>query len=385
VFKVRTDGTGFVTLHSFTGSADGAYPRAALALSGNMLFGTTEDGGTAGKGVLFKIDTNGTGFAILHTFTNGSDGSNPYGGLLVSGNILFGTAYFGGSNGFGTVFKLDVDGNNFTTLHHFTYYDSDGANPASALVLSGNMLYGTAHGGGDWGYGTVFKLNTNGTGFVTILSCRYFDVGAYPFAGLVLSGNTVYGATSSGGGLGYGTVFKVNTDSSGYVGLHAFMGGIEGSTPQGLVLSGTTLYGTTLWGGDGSPGTVFQVDTEGANFATVHSFAAGDYNTQGYSTNSDGANPNAGLTLSGNTLYGTASAGGLNSWGTVFELRLSPAPIPLGIQLINRAVVLSWTDSSFSLQAAPAATGVYTNIPGATSPYTNAVTGQQRFFRLEGN
>jgi uncharacterized repeat protein (TIGR03803 family) len=303
----------------------------------------------------------------------------------LSGNTLFGTAYFGGSAGYGTVFKLDNDGNNFTTLHSFTYYGSDGAYPAAGLVLSGNMLYGTAHSGGDWGYGTVFKLNTNGTGFVPILSCSWPDVGAGPFAGLVMSGNTVYGTTSSGGG-GYGTVFKVNTDGSGYTGLHAFTGGNDGGTPQaGLVLSGNVLYGTALWGGNGSHGTVFQVNTEGTNFITLHSFEAGSYNSLGYGTNSDGANPYAGLVLSGNMLYGTASAGGTNSWGTIFELRLLPASIPLNIQPINNAVVLSWTSSSFSLQAAAAVTGVYTNIPGATTPYTNTMTGPQKFFRLQAN
>jgi uncharacterized repeat protein (TIGR03803 family) len=385
VFKVRTDGSGFTTLHGFTG-ADGAYPCADLLLSGNMLFGTTEHGGSANQGTVFTLDTNGTGFATLHCFTNGADGANPRGGLVLSGNTLFGTAYFGGSERFGTIFKLDTHGDNFTTLHSFTYYGTDGAYPAAALVLSGNTLYGTAHSGGRWGYGTVFKLNTDGSGFSPILACQWSDVGAGPWGALVISGNTLYGTTSGGGG-GYGNVFKINTDGTGYTTLHAFPGGgTDGNTPQaGLVLVGDLLYGTTLWSGDSSHGTVFQVNTQGTHFATLHSFETGSYNSQVIITNSDGANPYAGLALCGNRLYGTTSAGGINGWGTIFELPSGFSSVPLHAQSISNVVVLSWTSSLFSLQAAPAPTGVYTNILGATNPYTNTMTAPQMFFRLQAN
>jgi uncharacterized repeat protein (TIGR03803 family) len=100
-------------------------------------------------------------------------------------------------------------------------------------------------------------------------------------------------------------------------------------------------------------------------------------------TNSlDGAYPRAGLTLSGSTLYGTTSEGGHLGLGTVFKLDLS---IPLAIQPSGSAVVLSWTDPAFTLQAAPAPAGTFSNIPGAISPYTNAISSPQQFFRLSGN
>jgi uncharacterized repeat protein (TIGR03803 family) len=355
-----------------------------------MLYGTTEHGGTNANGTVFKLSTNGSGYTILHTFTNGVDGANPYGGLILSGNTLFGTAYFGGSNAYGTIFKMDTDGNNFTNLHSFTYYGSDGAYPAAGLVLSGSTLYGIAHSGGDWGYGTVFKLNTNGSAFSTILACRYFDIGAWSFGDLVLSGQTVYAVTSSGGGGGYGTLFKVNTDGTSYANLHSFMSANDGSTPQGgLVLAGDILYGTTLYSGDASHGTVFAVDTSGAIFSTLHSFEAGSYNSQTILTNSEGASPYSALTLSGNVLYGTTSAGGIYGWGTIFALRLGPDSVPdsvpLTFQMINSVLVLSWTNPVFSLQGASAVDGLYTNIPGATSPYTNSVTGSGMFFRLRAN
>jgi hypothetical protein len=34
---------------------------------------------------------------------------------------------------------------------------------------------------------------------------------------------------------------------------------------------------------------------------------------------------------------------------------------------------------------APAITGTFTNVPGATSPYTNVITGGQQFFRLKSS
>src|SRR5208282_3109462 len=118
---------------------------------------------------LFAVNTNGTGFTTLYSFTNGSDGASPYGGLILSGNTLYGTAVHGGGSGFGTVFAVNTNGTGFTTLYNFTN-GIDGSEPEAPLILSGNTLFGTALGGGGSGKGTVFAVNTNGTGFVTLYS-----------------------------------------------------------------------------------------------------------------------------------------------------------------------------------------------------------------------
>src|ERR1035437_2624021 len=89
-------------------------------------------------------------FTNLHSFT-GSDGVNPYAGLILSGNTLYGTAYQGGSSGAGTVFAVSTDGMGFTNLHSFAGYSSDGAYPLAGLILSGNTLYGTTFNGGSSG------------------------------------------------------------------------------------------------------------------------------------------------------------------------------------------------------------------------------------------
>lgn len=128
----------FTTLYSFTATSgpngygsigtnsDGAFPNDLL-LTNNTLYGTTESGGSSGYGAVFKINTDGTGFATLYSFTTtsgpsntNSDGASPQAGLILSGNTLFGTAYEGGSGNGGTVFAVDTDGTGFTNLHDFT-------------------------------------------------------------------------------------------------------------------------------------------------------------------------------------------------------------------------------------------------------------------------
>jgi uncharacterized repeat protein (TIGR03803 family) len=234
-------------LYSFTATSitnsDGAYPEAGLILSGNTLYGTAVQGGTSGNGTVFALNTDGTGFTTLHSFTgtsipgasNGtnSDGTGPQTRLILSGNTLFGTASAGGTSGNGTVFALNTDGTGFTTLHSFTSVsnpnhfsngtNSDGANPYAGLILSGNTLYGTTDQGGSGGTGTLFALNTNGTGFTTL----------YSFT--ALSPNF----TNSGG-----IIYYTNSDGAG---------------PSGLILSSNTLYGTTLGIGSSGSGTVFSL------------------------------------------------------------------------------------------------------------------------------
>jgi len=314
VFSVKADGTGFTTLHSFNGDSNGANPSAGLTLSGNTLYGTAQSGGSSSKGTVFSLNTDGTGFTTLHGFSGGSDGANPFAGLILSGDTLYGTAQSAGSSSNGTVFSVNTDGTGFTTLHSFSG-GSDGANPSAGLTLSGNTLYGTASEGGTSGNGTVFSINTDGTGFTTLhgfspVVSRNTD-GANPSAGLILSGNTLYGTASEGGSSGYGTVFSVSSDGTGFTTLRAFSGGSDGANPQaGLVLSGNALYGTASAGGSSGGGTVFSLKTDGTGFTNLHNFSGGG----------DGANPFAGLILSGDTLYGTAQSGGSSSKGTVFSL-----------------------------------------------------------------
>jgi len=333
-------------------NSEGAVPHAGLILSGSTLYGTTSRGGSSGYGILFAVNTDGTGFTNLHTFV-ATDGAGPR-DLILSSNTLYGTTASGGSLGGGVAFAVNIDGNGFTNLHSFTtisapyYTNSDGHFPSPRLVLSGDTLYGTTHLGGSFANGAIFSVHTDGTGFTNL---HNFTV----------------------------TVSGINYD------------GIKPLT--GLIISGDTLYGTTEEGGrNGVNGTVFAVNTDGSGFTNLHSFSP----TFGaFGTNSDGAKPRGELILSGNTLYGTTQYGGVFGSGTIFSISLPPPPPPQ-LTIIRSAenIVLSWPTNStgFTLQST-------TNLPSTNwSPVpdapaivgnrfyvTNSPAGSALFYRLRGN
>ena len=206
----------------------------------------------------------------------------------------------------------------FTTLYSFS--SSGGIRPFAGLVSSGNTLYGTTIGGGTSNNGTLFKINTDGSGFTTIYNFtgrsnlqETNSDGANPWACLILSNNTLYG-TANAGGLGSGTLFAVNTDGTALTNIHSFAPidlslstiNSDGADPQApLALSGNTLYGTTTWGGSSGDGVVFGVHNDGSSFSVLHQFSK-----------TDGAIPKTGVLLSGNVLYGT-TGNGVN--GTAFD------------------------------------------------------------------
>jgi len=172
------------------------------------LYSTTAGGGADGQGVVFKLAPDGTE-TVLYSFTGGSDGEHPQAGLIMdsSGN-LYSTTYGGGADGDGVVFRLAPDGTE-TVLHSFTG-GSDGANPFAGLIMdsSGN-LYSTTSGGGPDARGVVFKLAPDGTETV-LHSFTRRSGGAFPEAGLIMdSSGNLYSTTESGGADKDGVVFKL--------------------------------------------------------------------------------------------------------------------------------------------------------------------------------
>jgi uncharacterized repeat protein (TIGR03803 family) len=278
-----------------------------------------------GLGVITVTNIPNPAFRTLYTFTP-AFGSVPNGGLVLSGNTLYGTTWYGGSAGDGTVFAVNTDGAGFTNLYSFI-----GGSLASGVILSGSTLYGTTqYGGNRGGGGTVFAINTNGTGFTNLLNFNFAidpNSGDEPYAGVVLSGNTLYGTTWYGGAYDHGTLFSVATNGANSGILHSFYTpyyNFYAINPDGLfpssklICSGGTLYGTAEQGGNYGGGAVFAVITnQPASFSILHYFTAPDPFTK---TNSDGAFSFSGLVLSGSTLYGTTYSGGTNGSGTVFAV-----------------------------------------------------------------
>jgi uncharacterized repeat protein (TIGR03803 family) len=323
VFKLNADGTGFGLLHSFTGGLnDGNTPNGSLTLSGSTLYGMTQGGGTVtGGGTVFQLGADGTGFGLLHRFTGtATDGRGPLGSLALSGPALFGMTSQGGTANLGTVFSVNADGTGFTLLHSFTGGPADGQTPSfSAPILSGSAVYGMTAGGGTAGLGAVYRMNADGTGFSLLHSfVAATGDGWQPYGSLTLVGSTLYGMTRQGGG-GAGTIFEMNADGTGYRILHTFTGtagGGDGANPVGpLTAVGSKLYGTTPTGGTSALGVLFDINLDGTGYQVLHSFAGGPF---------EPANPGD-VVLSGSALYGISGAGGASDLGTVFSF---PVVVP---------------------------------------------------------
>ncbi|HEY3856663.1 MAG TPA: choice-of-anchor tandem repeat GloVer-containing protein [Verrucomicrobiae bacterium] len=368
---------------------NGEGPTAAMALIDNTLYGTTRAGGTNGLGTIFALGINGTGFMKLHDFggqlsrdpvtqaNENNGGAFPETDLVYSSNYLFGATEQGGTGGNGILFRYRIDTGEFLVLHNFTNVDGD--YPSTHMVVVGTNLYGTTQFGGTGsdsnfflGNGVIFRVGTDGTGFTNL---HDFDgvQAAQPVAGLVVSGNTLYGTAGIGaagqGGAPYGSVFKINTDGAGFGIVYIFDPEMNGGNPRsGLAISGNTIYVNEL--GFDYGGTVISVDTSGNNYTNLTSFVnPGDPGTL------------TGLGLEGNTLYATTRDGGAFNQGTVFKLTLS-AHLTFTVTPAINAVVLTWNDPTKSLYSASDLTKPFGKITSATSPYTNAVSSTQEFFLL---
>jgi uncharacterized repeat protein (TIGR03803 family) len=313
------------TLHSFGIFTNGSAPYCALARGndGNF-YGTTTLGGVNNSGTVFQVTTNGA-LALIYSFTNGVDGSSPQAGLVLgSDGGFYGTAEVGGLNGTGTVFRISTSGK-FTALYSFSAFDengnnSDGGNPVASLVQgAGDLLYGTASEGGTNGEGAVFQISTNGI-FTALYSFTGGNDGGLPSAALV-QGNDgyYYGTAYSGGSDDFGTIFKL-LSSQTFTPLYSFTNGTDGASPlAALVLAQSgTFYGTTYAGGSNTYGTVFTITSSGS-FSPLYSFI----------DESDGGHSVAPL-IQGSDLnfYGT-STGPASGFGTIFKITPAGKLTPL--------------------------------------------------------
>ena len=269
-------------LYRFTGVRDGANPAAPLVIDADgALYGTTQYGGTAGHGTVFKITPVGrTGATrrVLHSFAGDMDGAYPRAGLLADPDgALYGTTVLGGKFGLGTVFRLappPPGGTQWrrTILYSFRRGVSGNVPQGGLLRDASGALYGTARAGGDAGWGTVFKLTPPDPGRTqwtqTVLHAfRNSPDGAFPLGNLLADGQGgFYGTTSFGGGGDHGTVYRLTppptggTEWTGTV-LYSFRSGTDGAAPQAGVVAdaGGALYGTTVVGGSANVGTVFRL------------------------------------------------------------------------------------------------------------------------------
>ncbi|HLX72634.1 MAG TPA: choice-of-anchor tandem repeat GloVer-containing protein [Verrucomicrobiae bacterium] len=350
IFAINTNGTGFTNLYSFPLGAPtvGQNPDAGVIQVGDLLYGTTQFGGNVSSGVVFALTTNGTGISDQYSFSSAANDDR---------------------------------------------INGDGDGPLAKVTFANGVLYGTTEAGGTSGDGVVFSVGTNNPGSFAVL--HYFSSsanfqgtnfdGAFPFAGLLLVGNTLYGTAAFGGLYGNGSVFAVNTDGTGFTNLYSFTGGNDGSEPFGeVILSGGTLYGTTMDGGVGGDGVLYSVSTNGTGFRTLYAFTGGN----------DGANPKGALTLGGNVLYGATTTGGAGvNAGAIFSYTLPVVvPVTLSIARSGTNVILTWPTnaSGYTLQSSVqlGAAASWSNVSpaavvvGGLEAVTNRISGSRGFYRL---
>jgi uncharacterized repeat protein (TIGR03803 family) len=315
----------FTSLFSFDGS-NGANPRGSLlqATDGNF-YGTTQFGGSAGQGAVYKITSSGA-LTLLYSFCNMSpctDGGQPFAGLTedAHGNF-FGVSY-------STVFSITPTGG-LTTLYSFCSLPScaDGSGLYAPLTLGtdGNF-YGVTYGGGTFETykcegpcGTIFKITPSGV--LTTLHSFNGNDGQGPLAALLQAADgNFYGTTSRLGPHGSGTIFKI-TPQGEFTLLHAFSE-TDGSSPESKLLqtSDGTFYGTTAAGGPSGGGVIYKMTSTG-KVTVFRSFVL---------DGSGGFSPEGLLLATDGNFYGTTGEGGPNSancslyqaCGTIFRLTLS--------------------------------------------------------------
>jgi len=312
IFRVSTNGTLttlyafgslFSTTNGYSTNFDGAYPGPlTLGADGNF-YGTTQQGGSAGSGTVFRMTTNGA-LNALYSFsaavTNGdtgtnSDGIGPFGLVPGTDGNFYGTTYKGGANGFGTVFKISTNGT-ITTLASFAI--SNGITPSALTLGPDGNFYGTAAYGGDFHDGSIFRVSANGI-LTTLYSFTNYNWASLS-SGLVVGPDGQLYGTRNGGTANLGMAFKI--DTNGVFTMVASFASPHGLNPyNGLQLGPDgNLYGTTSFGGESNQGAAFVLSN--GVLTTLGSFAG---------------SPSALALRPDGNFYGVTESG---SNGTVFEV-----------------------------------------------------------------
>jgi uncharacterized repeat protein (TIGR03803 family) len=361
LFRRARDGTLSI-LHTFSGVADGAQPNTLIVGGDGNFYGTTAQGGS-GNGTVFRLAPDGTfttlvplpalagGSATPSSLLWAADG-NLYGGLLASTSSLgvpgavfrvtpggvatllqrvgnsatagglgpralvqsadgsfYGTTFFDGAHGAGTLFRLTPAGG-LTTLYAFSgQADGEAPNALAQTLERKHVLFGTTSGnvdptseGGSYAtagdFGTVFRWGEEGTGFETLFRFSYKHDVSPNFLLRTRSG-ALYGTTAGDIDADAGTVFII-TPRGELRTLYRFTGGADGAAPTSLTeASDGNFYGRTSLGGTSGNGTVFRMTPQGA-LTTLYAF-----------TDSASGGGSALVEAPDGNFYGTSQDGGL--------------------------------------------------------------------------
>jgi uncharacterized repeat protein (TIGR03803 family) len=328
LFKVNPDGTGLVVQNYFALVNPGGNPYGEMTLAGNgKLYGLTSNGGASAAGVLFEYDAATGNYSIKHEFDI-VNGSTPMGSLVLATNgKLYGVASGGGANNNGVLFEYDPSTSIF--IKRFDFSLSAGYAPIGSLAQAGNgKLYGMTQYGGSFESGVLFEFDP-----VTNICTPKFEFDGTGVNGygpgacrLALAANgKFYGMTVYGGASDAGVIFEYEPGSTVYTKKYDF-GGAQGGYPNGsLILANNgKFYGMAYQGGTSSLGVLFEYDPVTNAYSKKFDFSG-----------TQGRLPTGDLTLAGNgKLYGTATSGGANNDGVLFEFDPSTGSYAKKIDLI---------------------------------------------------
>lgn len=319
IYRVRTNGADYAVLHSFDWTNDGDEPTGGVIEGRDgALYGTTFRGGTADAGTVFRIAKDGSDFRVLHHFASTGDCRNPQSELLQGRDgRIYGTATGGGGHRLGGVFRIAMDGTDYSiTTDFFHDQPDDPRQPVGGLIqLPEGPIFGTTKFGGVRNHGTVFRLDASGK-LVAVRSLNFGVGGLMQPEGTLLraSDGMLYGTCTLGGSVGAGGVFRLAPDGSGFTVVHAFELMTEARQPSaGLVEAADgSLLGTSMIGGEFNKGTVFRLNKDGSEPQILRSFAGPP---------SDAARPRSPLTAGAPGLFYSATLlGGSKGYGAVYEL-----------------------------------------------------------------
>ncbi len=307
-------------LHNFAGiPADGAWPEEGVVSDGKRIYGTTGNGGEEGKGTVYAVNLDGSGYSILHSFGPASDGTYPNSELALAGGVLYGTTQDGGENGCGVIYSIKANGSGYRIIHHFAA-DLSFPGPVTA---AGGTLYGVVETGGTHNEGIAYSIKTDGTAYTVLHEFAGSPSdGAIPVGKLLLEKGVLYGATAMGGKYlrEAGSLFSMADDGSDYRVLYDFSGMQTANPRGGLISNGNRLFGFTVPAQEffflsSLPSAVFSVAKDGTDFTILHAFEEESVFSRGNREYTEKLSSDAsfctGLVLQGTTLYGTVTSLGM--------------------------------------------------------------------------
>ncbi|MDZ7607098.1 MAG: choice-of-anchor tandem repeat GloVer-containing protein [Cyclobacteriaceae bacterium] len=331
ILKMRYDGTDISRWLAWDAS------RTDIEVADTTLFGAQRLGGVNDNGLLFKTNITGSSWTTLHGFEY-MFGWPRY-NFVVANNTIYGVGYeaFGGN---GYLFSIGTDGSNFEKTSDLYGY------PHLEIVHDG-FIYGTGFNQ----TGRFERVKVDGTEPVT------FESPAWPLTNTTMViDNVLYGLTYSDGEYGMGTLWKMNPDGSNFAALYSFttLDGI----PFKIVPSGDFIYGTSMSGGNNGLGRIFSFNKNGSNYRKLYDFESAD----------NVANPHDFIVV-GDTIFGLAVGGGAHGIGAIYKYIIGELP-PLPKEPIKIIVLQIKPPEILDIYTTPylaVAEGTYVNLDTTVS------------------